>query len=219
MPAGRADQAVVVAWLLSISGEDSITVDRKHFAPWTGTLPTRFLVLTNELPRLCDASGALAGRFIVLCRNRSWYGRNDLSLTDRLRAELPGILNWSIEGWRRLRAPGHFVRAYLDRIELDPKARRGVLWLPGDAMACRRRETASKSGAHLDQFASNRLRSHHHPPIATLDLDAVHAFAHLVHCGHCAPGPREDRSSTPGTGLRRRRSSARGPHSTSEAGP
>jgi putative DNA primase/helicase len=107
---GRADQAVVVERLLSISGEDSITVDRKHLAPWTGTLPTRFLILTNELPRLCDASGALAGRFIVLCLTRSWYGREDLSLTDRLLAELPGILNWSIEGWRRLRARGHFVQ-------------------------------------------------------------------------------------------------------------
>jgi hypothetical protein len=41
MPAGRADQAVVVERLLSISGEDSITVDRKHLAPWTGTLPHR----------------------------------------------------------------------------------------------------------------------------------------------------------------------------------
>lgn len=40
------------------------------------------------------------------------------------------------------------VRAYVDRIEIDPKARRGVLWLPADAMACLRRETASNSGAH-----------------------------------------------------------------------
>lgn len=107
---GRADQAVVVERLLSISGEDTITVDRKHLAPWTGKLPTRFLILTNELPRLSDASGALAGRFIVLCLTRSWYGREDMSLTDRLLGELPGVFNWSIEGWRRLRERGHFVQ-------------------------------------------------------------------------------------------------------------
>lgn len=42
------------------------------------------------------------------------------------------------------------VRAYVDRIEIDPKSRRGVLWLPADAMACLRRETACNSGAHRD---------------------------------------------------------------------
>jgi len=107
---GRADQAVVVERLLSISGEDTITVDRKHLAPWTGTLPTRFLILTNELPRLADASGALAGRFIVLCLTRWWYGREAMRLTDRLLGELPGVFNWAIEGWRRLNSRGHFVQ-------------------------------------------------------------------------------------------------------------
>lgn len=107
---GRTDQAVVVERLLSISGEDSITVDRKHLSPWTGKLPTRFLILTNELPRFTDASGALAGRFILLCLTKSWYGREDHELTDRLLEELPGILNWSIAGWRRLYERGYFVQ-------------------------------------------------------------------------------------------------------------
>ncbi|MCC7293573.1 MAG: hypothetical protein IT449_16070 [Phycisphaerales bacterium] len=107
---GRTDQAVVVERLLSISGEDSITVDRKHLSPWTGKLPTRFLILTNELPKLTDVSGALASRFIMLCLTKSWYGREDHELTDRLLEELPGILNWSIAGWRRLNERGHFVQ-------------------------------------------------------------------------------------------------------------
>jgi len=107
---GRTDQAVVVERLLSISGEDAITVDRKHLPPWTGKLPTRFLILTNELPKLTDASGALASRFILLCLTRSWYGREDHELTDRLLEELPGILNWSIAGWQRLNERGHFVQ-------------------------------------------------------------------------------------------------------------
>ena len=107
---GRTDQAVVVERLLSISGEDTITVDRKYMTPWTGKLPTRFLILTNELPKLSDASGALAGRFVLLCLTRSWYGREDMLLTDRLLAERPGILNWAIEGWRRLHERGYFIQ-------------------------------------------------------------------------------------------------------------
>jgi len=106
---GRTDQAVVVERLLSISGEDTITVDRKHLAPWTGKLPTRFLILTNELPKLTDASGALASRFVLLCLPRSFYGGEDLLLTDRLLEERPGILNWAIQGWRRLNERGCFV--------------------------------------------------------------------------------------------------------------
>lgn len=64
---------------------------------------------SNELPDLSDASGALANRFIVLTMHESFLGREDLGLLDRLLVELPGILNWAIEGWRRLRDRGRFV--------------------------------------------------------------------------------------------------------------
>jgi putative DNA primase/helicase len=40
----------------------------------------------------------------------SFYGREDHGLTDRLMAELPGILNWAIEGWQRLRERGFFIQ-------------------------------------------------------------------------------------------------------------
>src|SRR5262249_22308844 len=40
----------------------------------------------------------------------SWYGREDIRLTDKLLAEMPSILLWAIEGWRRLRDRGHFVQ-------------------------------------------------------------------------------------------------------------
>lgn len=104
----RADQAAIAERLLSISGEDAITIDRKHREAWTGRLDTRFLILTNEMPKRGDASGALASRFIVLTLDRSFYGREDHGLTARLMADLPGILNWSLEGLARLRDRGHF---------------------------------------------------------------------------------------------------------------
>ena len=90
--------ATVVERLLCISGEDTLTVDRKHTTSVTMKLPTRFMFLTNEFPRLNDASGALAGRFVILRLTQSFYGKEDTGLTDRLLNELPGILNWAIEG-------------------------------------------------------------------------------------------------------------------------
>jgi putative DNA primase/helicase len=107
---GRADQNAIVERLLSISGEDALTIDRKYLAPWTGRLRTRFLILTNELPQLADASGALVSRLIVLVLTESFLGREDQGLTERLLRELPGILNWSIDGWQRLTARGHFIQ-------------------------------------------------------------------------------------------------------------
>jgi putative DNA primase/helicase len=42
--------SVVTERLLSISGEDTLTVDRKYREPWTGQLPSRLVILSNELP-------------------------------------------------------------------------------------------------------------------------------------------------------------------------
>src|SRR5690606_6286310 len=107
---GRTDQAIVTERLLSITGEDAITVDRKHLAPVTAKLSVRFLILTNELPRLNDSSGALANRFLILPLRNSFLGREDTGLTSRLLEELPGILLWAIEGLRRLYERGHFLQ-------------------------------------------------------------------------------------------------------------
>jgi putative DNA primase/helicase len=107
---GRADASIVVERLLAISGEDAITIDRKNREAWTGRLPTRFLMLSNELPRLGDASGALASRFIILVLTKSFYGKEDTALAGKLLAELPGILVWAIDGRDRLVKRGHFIQ-------------------------------------------------------------------------------------------------------------
>ena len=105
---GRADQQVIAERLLTISGEDSLTIDRKFLPTWTGRLPTRFFILTNELPRLTDASGAVASRIITLVLTRSFYNREDHRLATRLLAELPSILNWALNGKDRLAQHGYF---------------------------------------------------------------------------------------------------------------
>jgi putative DNA primase/helicase len=104
----KSDHALVTERLLSISGEDLQNVDRKFMAPWSGQLPTRFVIFTNELPRLSDSSGALASRFIVLMLTNSFYGNENPRLTDELCEELPSIFNWALDGLARLRARGRF---------------------------------------------------------------------------------------------------------------
>jgi putative DNA primase/helicase len=99
----------VVERLLSISGEDSLTVDRKYLVPWTGKIPARFVIASNELPRFGDASGAITNRFVVLTMTKSFLNREDPALTGKLLAELPGILLWSLDGLDRLTGNGHFT--------------------------------------------------------------------------------------------------------------
>lgn len=107
---GRTDQAQIIELLLAISGEDTLTADRKHIGSWTGTLGTRLMMLSNELPRFIDASQALAGRMLIIKLRESFTGREDFGLLERLRQEMPGILNWAIRGWERLVERGRFIQ-------------------------------------------------------------------------------------------------------------
>jgi len=102
--------SAVVERLLCISGEDALTIERKFLEAVTLKLPTRFMFLANELPRVDDASAALSSRFLVVQLENSFYGREDRQLTVRLLRELPGILRWALEGWRRLQARGCFAQ-------------------------------------------------------------------------------------------------------------
>jgi putative DNA primase/helicase len=107
---GRSDSASVAETLLGISGEDPQTVQRKNLPDWNGKLSTRFLLLANEPPKIDDISGALAARFVMLVLTRSFYGKEDLTLFDKLTPELPGILNWALVGRDRLYTRRHFVQ-------------------------------------------------------------------------------------------------------------
>jgi putative DNA primase/helicase len=106
----RSEDAVIVERLLSISGEDLLTVDRKYQDHWNGRLPTRFVLISNETPRLQDSSGAVASRFVILTMTRSFYDNPDVNLTDELLGELPGILQWALAGLDRLTERGHFTQ-------------------------------------------------------------------------------------------------------------
>lgn len=108
VPRGGSD--TVVERLLSITGEDSLDVDRKNRDLWTGRLPARIMILSNDLPGFADASGAITSRMVMLTFAQSFLGKEDTGLEGRLMAELPGILNWSLVGLDRLDERGKFLQ-------------------------------------------------------------------------------------------------------------
>lgn len=106
---GTNGQETVVERLLSISGQDTMTIDRKNKTAWTGTLQSRVMILSNELPKFGDASGAVASRFVIVKMEESFLGREDTDLEDRLRAEFPEILKWALEGLEDLNTVRRFT--------------------------------------------------------------------------------------------------------------
>lgn len=107
---GNADLQAISENLLRITGEDGISVPRKGIVDWMGTLYTRFVLLTNILPGIIDGGGAVASRFIVIKFTQSFFGKEDPKLTQKLLAELPGILNWALEGLGKLHTRGAFIQ-------------------------------------------------------------------------------------------------------------
>jgi len=80
----------------------------------------------------------MVGRLIVLMLTQSFYGREDPSLTARLLTELPGILNWSLHGYRRLRQRGY--RNNTEAIRPVNEARFEARWKLGQLLAQAERE-------------------------------------------------------------------------------
>ncbi len=113
------DDGVAVERMLKISGNDQVLINRKHGQPYGATLSTRILIASNELPKLYDESGAIQTRLVLLRFTESFLGREDVTLEARLRLELAGILNWSLDGLDSLKAVGKFVQPEAGTEELE----------------------------------------------------------------------------------------------------
>ena len=108
---GGRDIQAAAEKLLTISGRDRLSVDRKYKRMWEGQLPTRLIIVSNELFALRDASTALVSRCIPLIYAKSWLNREDTGLGARLTIprELSRILPWALAGLDRLRKQGKFT--------------------------------------------------------------------------------------------------------------
>ncbi len=91
-----------------ISGE-KLSADVKYRPEPIEFIPTSKLIFSvNELPKINDTTPGLYRRFIIIPFNKSYLTNPDITLEHKLSAELPGILNWAIEGLKSLRTEGHF---------------------------------------------------------------------------------------------------------------
>ena len=96
--------------LLNIVGDDGLQINRKHKDQLEShRLTARITIASNEILDVPDNAGALIRRLNLLEFTTSFASNPDHGLPLRLRAEIPGIAVWALEGLRRLRSQGMFT--------------------------------------------------------------------------------------------------------------
>lgn len=105
----KTDVKMVIGKLLSVSGQDTISVNRKNKEEKDLQLGAKFMVFLNEIQAMRELSEAFANRFVILTMTESFLNREDKTLDKRLADELPNIFLWAMEGLARLQQRGHFV--------------------------------------------------------------------------------------------------------------
>jgi putative DNA primase/helicase len=106
---GGLDYASIQA-LLKISGRDSESIGRMYKKAWEGDLTCKIIITFNRPLDIHDP--VLLGRLVLVSFQRSWLNdpNKDDFLREKLEAELPGIANRCLTGYRRLLARGRFVQ-------------------------------------------------------------------------------------------------------------
>ena len=108
----RSDPAKALQVLKEISGQDTVSINRKNKDFLTDhRLTCRFTISVNALPDLPDHERSLDRRLLLLGFDQCFDGRADINLKSKIAAEAQGIAVWALEGLTRLRAKGFTLPA------------------------------------------------------------------------------------------------------------
>lgn len=94
-----------------VSGEE-ITINMKFKDQFDFTPEVKFIFAVNTMPRVDDSSSATERRICVVQFNNNFRDNPDVTLRfadGKLAEELPGILNWMLDGYRKLMKERKFV--------------------------------------------------------------------------------------------------------------
>ena len=95
-----------------ISGEE-LTINMKFKDQFKFKPQAKFVFAVNTMPRVDDSSSATERRMVVVQFNNNFRDNPNIRLRfsgGLLSQELPGILNWMLEGYRSLMLEGNFVK-------------------------------------------------------------------------------------------------------------
>lgn len=92
--------------LKAIISGDNITIDIKHKEPIDYKPICKLIFLVNSLPNTSDLTHGYFRKILIVPFNRKFEGKEkDVNLFEKIKkSEMSGILNWALEGLKRLRA-------------------------------------------------------------------------------------------------------------------
>jgi putative DNA primase/helicase len=97
-----------IAVINGITGEDRTHIQRKHKGSVSADLNLHVVLMGNGYPDFGEHAAAFGARANVIPFRVSFVGREDDALTRKLLAELPGILNFALDGLADLRETRKF---------------------------------------------------------------------------------------------------------------
>ncbi len=122
-----ANHDMIAETILTLTGEDNVTVPRKNKLDWEGKIEARLVVISNSVPSFRDRDGVVAARFKYVHLGVSHAGSEDLGLANKLAVDADVILFWAWQGWQRLTKAGRFSDNETDsriarraKVRMDP---------------------------------------------------------------------------------------------------
>jgi P4 family phage/plasmid primase-like protien len=94
--------------LKQMTGDGFLSYEKKRKDSFMGKVTARLLFFANDLPALRDRNEAFFNRLkIINFPNRCEKNAQDIYLAEKLKKEIPGIINWCLEGLKRLQRNGY----------------------------------------------------------------------------------------------------------------
>lgn len=89
---------------------DTLQFERKFKDPLFARPTAKIMVATNALPRFNDKTRAIWRRILLIPFDKVIADEAQITdLAEKLKIELPGILNWALEGLKKLNEAGRFI--------------------------------------------------------------------------------------------------------------
>jgi P4 family phage/plasmid primase-like protien len=99
-----------IGLIKAIVSGDPVSVDVKYGQGFDFRPKGRLVMESNVIAATPDSSGGFERRFIQINFDKVIAAKDrEYGFQERFKAELPGILNWALEGYRRLKKRGRFV--------------------------------------------------------------------------------------------------------------
>ncbi|OME28912.1 hypothetical protein BSK63_23670 [Paenibacillus odorifer] len=103
-----SERALNTQMFKAITGGDVVTVEQKFKTAFSCKLICKLLVLLNTLPQTKDLTHGYFRRLVLIPFDNRFEGEaEDKNLLDKLLVELEGILNFALEGLKRLRSQNY----------------------------------------------------------------------------------------------------------------